>query len=147
MTRMASWSSGPVDADAEHRDGRQPLLLELAEQGVLLAGQPLVDLLQREDVPVVGDEPDDVPRDAALRHLQQQGRVPLLERLVPGQRQQPGRVGGRGPEEEPHGALPTRRTASLALTMPEAAAARRSFSPPRWARPPPPASWPAGRPG
>ena len=40
---------------------------ELAEQGVLLAGQPLVDLLQREDVPVVGDEPDDVPGDAALR--------------------------------------------------------------------------------
>ena len=71
-----------------------------------MPGQPFVDLLEGEDVPGAGDEPHHVPGDAPLRHLHEEGRVPVRERAVPGQGQQARRIGGGGPEEEPHVALP-----------------------------------------
>ena len=94
-----------VDADAQHRDGRQPLGLEVGEQGVLVPGQALVDLLERVDGAVRGREADDVPRDAALRDLEHVLVVPVLEGLVPGQGQQTGGLIGGRAEEEPHAAL------------------------------------------
>ena len=106
MTRIARQVVRPVDADAQHRDRRQALLLEVGEQRVLVPGQALVDLLERVDGAVGRDEADDVPRDAPLRDLEQVLVVPLLEGLVPREDQQPGGLVGGRAEEEPHRCTP-----------------------------------------
>ena len=67
---------GPVHHHAEHLDGRDAELAQLAQQPVLAAGQPLVELLERVDLAALGDEPDDVPGDAALRGSRPAGRRP-----------------------------------------------------------------------
>jgi hypothetical protein len=68
-------------------------------------GQRLGDLLEGVH-PALGDgEAHDVPGDAALGHLEQQVGVPVLQRLVPREGQEPGGLGGRGPEQVPHNTL------------------------------------------
>jgi hypothetical protein len=92
----------PLDTHPEHRDRRHPLRLQLPEQPVLPAGQPFVDLLAGEDHPVGLDEPHDVARQAALRHLDDVLVPPPLERRVPRQLQQTGRVLGGWAKDEAH---------------------------------------------
>ena len=94
-----------VDADAQGLDGRQPLGGEVGQQRVLLARQRLDDLLERVERALAGDEADDVARDAALRDVRDDVLGPLLQREVPGQRQQTGRLGGGRTEEEAHAEL------------------------------------------
>ena len=72
--------AGPVDHHAEHLDGRDAELAQLAQQPVLAPGQPLVELLERVDLAALGDEPDDVPGDAALADLHQPLVGPLRDR-------------------------------------------------------------------
>ena len=92
----------PVDDHAEHLDRGDAEVAQLAQQPVLAPGQALVELLERVDLPALGDEPDDVPGDAALADLDQPVVVPVLDRLAPGQGQQAGRALGRWREDETH---------------------------------------------
>ena len=63
-----------------------------AQQAVLAPGQPLVQFLERVDLAALGDEPHDVPGDAALADLDQPLVLPVLDRLPPGQGEQAGRA-------------------------------------------------------
>ena len=82
--RIASRSSPRVGHDADRLDDRQFLPLEPAQQRPLAPRRPLGQLLQRVEDAVVLDEPHDVAADAADQ-VDEARRVPLLERLVPGQ--------------------------------------------------------------
>ena len=93
---------GPVDDDADHADRRHLVLGEDAQQPVLATGQLGVDLLQREDPSGLLDEPHDVPRDAALAHLDHPRVGPLLERQVPRQVDHAAGGVGWGREDEAH---------------------------------------------
>ena len=99
MTRIASCGRrARSDADAEHGDRGHAHAPEPPQQVVLAAGQPLVDLLEGEDLAVHLDEPHHVPRDAAVRDLEEPVVDPVLERHVPGQVSRPAasrRAGGR----------------------------------------------------
>ena len=68
--------------DADHLHDRDTLVGEPPQQVPLALGQPLGQLLERIQLPVVVDEADDVPADAA-----DEGddplRLPLRELLVP----------------------------------------------------------------
>ena len=92
----------PVGDHAEHLDGRDAELLQPPQQPVLAAGQPLVDLLDREHLAGLDHEPDHVPGDPALPDLHQPVVGPLGQRLVPRQAQQPGGGLGRRREDEVH---------------------------------------------
>ncbi len=94
-----------VHHDADHFDRGHVQLRELPQQPVLAPGQVLRDLLERVQLAVVGDEPDDVPGDAALADGDQPLVGPLLERLGPRQGQQAGRMVGGRAEHEPHDRL------------------------------------------
>src|SRR5581483_11493307 len=72
------------------------------QQPVLAPGEPLAQLLQRVQRPVVVDEADHVPGDAALADLHQPLVGPVRERLRPRQGQQAGRVVGGWGEDEAH---------------------------------------------
>jgi hypothetical protein len=102
--------AGPVGHHAEHLDGRDAELLQAAQQAVLAPGQPLVDLLDGEDLAALDDEADHVPGQAALPDLDQPVVGPLRQRLVPGQRQQARRRLGRWREDETHPAISPARS-------------------------------------
>ena len=73
-----------VHHDADHMHRGHVELGQLAQQPVLAPGQVLVDGLERIQFAVIGDEPDDVPGEAALPDLDQPRVLPLFERLRPG---------------------------------------------------------------
>src|SRR5262249_18273190 len=91
-----------VDDHTEHLDRWDLQVTQLPQQSVLLAGQPLVELLERVHLSGLGDEADDMPGDAALAQFDQTVVLPLLDRLAPWERQQAGRALRRGSEDEPH---------------------------------------------
>ena len=95
-------SGPPLPADPQHGDGGHPHGLQLAQQAVFASGESLADLLEREHHAVDLDEPHDVAGDAAVRHLEQPVVDPVGQRDVPREGQQPRRMLGRGPEDEPH---------------------------------------------
>ena len=70
--------------DPDRVDDRHPVVRERAEQAVLAVRELVVDLLQRVERAVVLDEANDVPADPALDDREPL-RLPLVERLVPGQ--------------------------------------------------------------
>src|SRR6185369_3671977 len=84
---------------------RNAQLVQLAQQPVLTAGQPLVELLHRVELAGVGDEADDVPRDPALADLDDPLVDPLLDRLPPRQGEQAGGGIGRRGEDEAHASM------------------------------------------
>ena len=70
--------------DPDGVDDRHAVVRERAEQAVLAVRELVVDLLQRVERAVVLDEANDVPADSALDDREPL-RLPLVERLVPGQ--------------------------------------------------------------
>jgi hypothetical protein len=69
----------PLADDADGLDDRQRDRGELAEEPVLALREPLRELLQRVERPVIADEANDVPADPA-HDLDEAVRFPLLER-------------------------------------------------------------------
>ena len=74
----------PAGDDADRLDDRDRMVGELPQKCVLMAREPRVDLLEREDFAFVADEAHDVAADSP-RDVDDPVRVPFLERQLPRQ--------------------------------------------------------------
>jgi hypothetical protein len=93
----------PLARHADGLDRRHPDLAERAQQPVLALRKARRQLLERVQRPLVVDEPHDMASEPT-RDLDEPRRVPVLERLVPGQIEEI-RVTGAGDEAEGHTVL------------------------------------------
>src|SRR5581483_8488713 len=89
----AAGGGAPVD-DADRLDRRHLLGLERRQQAVLARGEPLRQLLQREEASAELDEAHDVATDAALG-VDELLRRPFLERQAPREGEERALLGAR----------------------------------------------------